>query len=98
LFDSLISQPRSPAPPGRGFFICPFGSYGACLFLSEKGMITDEIIKKRFPVEVLSQEGHKIKDLQEMAAHEFGLEPLLGGSMKYLKGHFNVQVSGTAAV
>jgi hypothetical protein len=43
---------------------------GALLFLSKKGMITDSIIKEKFPVEVLTYEGNKIKDLQEKAEFE----------------------------
>jgi hypothetical protein len=60
-------------------------------------MRTDEIIKEKFLVEVLTYEGNKIKYLQETAAREFGLEDLLENDMKYLKGHFDVQASETGA-
>jgi hypothetical protein len=56
-------------------------------------MITEDIIKKGFMTHILTEEAVKIKNLQDEAVREFGLEETLGTYRSYLKGHFSVNAS-----
>ena len=40
-------------------------------------MISDNIIKKKFTTQILTEEAVKIKNLQDQAVREFGLEDVL---------------------
>jgi hypothetical protein len=56
-------------------------------------MISEDIIKKKFVTQVLTEESIKIKNLQDQAVQEFGLADILGHYRSYLKGHFDVKSS-----
>jgi len=56
-------------------------------------MLSEDIIKKRFITQVLTEEAVKIKNLQDQAVKEFGLEDVLGHYRSFLKGHFDVKAS-----
>ena len=58
-------------------------------------MISNNILKKKFVTQILTEEAWKIKDLQDQAVQEFGLEDILKHHRSYLKGHFDVKASDT---